>query len=115
MSLLEVKDLVAGYGPVQVLHGISLSVEEGQVAVVLGHREVVEQRAGHPTRTGVAQRGQVEADAVVPRREVAEQVVAAGVGGHRAGQRKAVLGRGRPRILPVPGKRPHQLRRIPKF
>jgi branched-chain amino acid transport system ATP-binding protein len=36
MSLLEVKDLVAGYGAVQVLHGINLSVDEGQVAVVLG-------------------------------------------------------------------------------
>lgn len=36
MSLLEVNDLVAGYGQVQVLHGISLSVDEGQVAVVLG-------------------------------------------------------------------------------
>jgi branched-chain amino acid transport system ATP-binding protein len=36
MSLLEVNNLVAGYGPVQVLHGISLSVDEGQVAVVLG-------------------------------------------------------------------------------
>ena len=36
MSLLEVNNLVAGYGMVQVLNGISLSVEEGEVAVVLG-------------------------------------------------------------------------------
>ena len=36
MSLLEVNNLVAGYGLVQVLNGISLSVEEGEVAVVLG-------------------------------------------------------------------------------
>lgn len=36
MSLLEVNNLVAGYGQVQVLHGISLSVNEGEVAVVLG-------------------------------------------------------------------------------
>ena len=36
MSLLEVKNLVAGYGQVQVLHGIDLSVNEGEVAVVLG-------------------------------------------------------------------------------
>lgn len=36
MSLLEVRDLEGGYGPVQVLHGLSLAVEEGQVAVVLG-------------------------------------------------------------------------------
>ena len=36
MSLLEVNNLVAGYGMVQVLNGISLSVEDGEVAVVLG-------------------------------------------------------------------------------
>jgi branched-chain amino acid transport system ATP-binding protein len=36
MSLLEVTDLCGGYGPVQVLHDVSLAVEEGEVAVVLG-------------------------------------------------------------------------------
>ncbi len=36
MSILEVRGLVAGYGPVQVLHGIDLTVEEGQTVVVLG-------------------------------------------------------------------------------
>ncbi len=36
MSLLEVVDLSAGYGPIQVLHGISLTVDAGEVVVVLG-------------------------------------------------------------------------------
>jgi branched-chain amino acid transport system ATP-binding protein len=36
MSFLEVKGLEAGYGPVQVLRGLDFSVEEGEVAVVLG-------------------------------------------------------------------------------
>jgi branched-chain amino acid transport system ATP-binding protein len=36
MSLLDVKDLHAGYGAVQVLHGVDLSVEDGEIAVVLG-------------------------------------------------------------------------------
>jgi branched-chain amino acid transport system ATP-binding protein len=36
MSLLELSGLRGGYGPVQVLHGIDLAVEEGHVAVVLG-------------------------------------------------------------------------------
>jgi branched-chain amino acid transport system ATP-binding protein len=36
MSFLEVKGLEAGYGPVQVLRGLEFSVEEGEVAVVLG-------------------------------------------------------------------------------
>jgi branched-chain amino acid transport system ATP-binding protein len=34
--LLEVEDLVAGYGPVRVLHGITFSVAEGETAVILG-------------------------------------------------------------------------------
>jgi branched-chain amino acid transport system ATP-binding protein len=36
MSLLEIADLCGGYGPVQVLHDVALTVDEGEVAVVLG-------------------------------------------------------------------------------
>ena len=36
MSLLEVEDLEAGYGPVTVLRGVSLTVDEGKVVTVLG-------------------------------------------------------------------------------
>ncbi len=36
MSLLEVRDLRAGYGSLQVLQGISFSIEEGETAVLLG-------------------------------------------------------------------------------
>lgn len=36
MALLEVTDLVGGYGHLPVLHGISLSIEEGETAVILG-------------------------------------------------------------------------------
>ena len=36
MSLLEVSELQAGYGQAEVLHGISLSVEPGEVVVILG-------------------------------------------------------------------------------
>lgn len=36
MSLLEVTGLVAGYGPVTVLRGLDLSVDEGEIVVVLG-------------------------------------------------------------------------------
>jgi branched-chain amino acid transport system ATP-binding protein len=34
--LLELEDVNARYGPVQALHGVSLSVEEGQICAVLG-------------------------------------------------------------------------------
>jgi branched-chain amino acid transport system ATP-binding protein len=36
MSLLEIKDLTAGYGSLQVLQGISFSIDEGETAVLLG-------------------------------------------------------------------------------
>jgi branched-chain amino acid transport system ATP-binding protein len=36
MSLLELRDVSGGYGPVKVLHDIDLAVEDGHVAVVLG-------------------------------------------------------------------------------
>lgn len=35
-ALLEVSDLTAGYGMVQVLRGISLTVDEGEAVVILG-------------------------------------------------------------------------------
>jgi len=36
VSLLEVRDLRTGYGPLPVLHGVSFSVEEGSTAVLFG-------------------------------------------------------------------------------
>jgi branched-chain amino acid transport system ATP-binding protein len=36
VKVLEITDLNAGYGRIPVLHGISLSVEEGSIAVLLG-------------------------------------------------------------------------------
>jgi branched-chain amino acid transport system ATP-binding protein len=36
VKVLEISDLVAGYGRIRVLHGISFSVEEKSVAVLLG-------------------------------------------------------------------------------
>ncbi len=35
-KMLDVEDLWAGYGPVQVLHGVTFHVNEGEVVVVLG-------------------------------------------------------------------------------
>jgi branched-chain amino acid transport system ATP-binding protein len=36
MTLLQIRSLHAGYGPVSVLHDISLTVEEGEIVVMLG-------------------------------------------------------------------------------
>ena len=35
-TLLELRDVSARYGPVRALHGVSLSVDEGQIVAVLG-------------------------------------------------------------------------------
>ena len=35
-SMLELSDIRAGYGSAEVLHGISVTVDEGEVAVILG-------------------------------------------------------------------------------
>ena len=42
--MLEVHDLKAGYGPVEVLHGLSLNVDTGEIVAVLGANGV---RAPH--------------------------------------------------------------------
>ncbi len=36
MSLLAVENLVAGYGPVDILQGVNLAVEAGRIAVIVG-------------------------------------------------------------------------------
>jgi branched-chain amino acid transport system ATP-binding protein len=36
VSLLQVENLVAGYGPVDILQGVSLTVEAGRIAVIVG-------------------------------------------------------------------------------
>jgi len=36
MKFLELKDIISGYGSMEVLHGISLEVEKGQIVTVLG-------------------------------------------------------------------------------
>ncbi len=36
MALLELNEVVAGYGPTTVLHGVSLSVDEGGIVALLG-------------------------------------------------------------------------------
>jgi ABC-type branched-subunit amino acid transport system ATPase component len=36
MSLLQVSDVFAGYGETEILHGISIAVEEGQIVTIIG-------------------------------------------------------------------------------
>jgi ABC-type branched-subunit amino acid transport system ATPase component len=34
--LLELREVSAGYGPIQILHGVSLAVDEGEIVAVIG-------------------------------------------------------------------------------
>ena len=36
MSLLEVSGVVAGYGETEILHGVSIALEEGQIVTIIG-------------------------------------------------------------------------------
>ena len=36
MSLLEVSDVVAGYGETEILHGVSIVIEKGQIVTIIG-------------------------------------------------------------------------------
>jgi ABC-type branched-subunit amino acid transport system ATPase component len=36
MSLLEVSEVVAGYGDSEILHGVSISVEQGEIVTIIG-------------------------------------------------------------------------------
>ena len=36
MSLLEVSNVVAGYGATEILHGVSIAIEKGQIVTIIG-------------------------------------------------------------------------------
>ena len=36
MSLLEAADIVSGYGPIEILHGVSLAVNAGEMVAIIG-------------------------------------------------------------------------------
>ena len=40
MALLDVIDLKAGYGKIEILHGISISLESGTLCGVIGEHEI---------------------------------------------------------------------------
>jgi len=80
VTLLSVENLVAGYGPVDILQGVSLSVDAGQIAVIIGPNG-----AGKSTAMkaifGLAQvrGGKVLFDEVEITRQPADALVARGI------------------------------------
>ena len=81
MALLEVRDLVVGYGSIPVLQGVNFEIEEGQTAVLLGLN------GAGKTTTVMALAGMIDAQAgsiffqgedvtkLDPRKRVAEGIV----------------------------------------
>jgi len=57
--LLEIRDLKAGYGPVEVLHGFDLEVNDGEVVVVLGANGAGKTTTIRAISGTIARRGEV--------------------------------------------------------
>lgn len=79
MSLLDVRDLVAGYGPVTVLTGLSFSVEPGEVVVILGANGAGKTTTLRALSGLLPAKGHIELDGTSLLGRRADQVTAAGV------------------------------------
>jgi branched-chain amino acid transport system ATP-binding protein len=62
MSLLSVSDLTAGYGPLEVLHGFDLEVNEGEIVVILGANGAGKTTTMRAISGMIARRGRIEFD-----------------------------------------------------
>ncbi len=61
-ALLEVEGLHAGYGPIEVLHGLDLSVEQGEVVVILGANGAGKTTTIRALSGTIARRGRIVLD-----------------------------------------------------
>jgi len=61
-TLLNVEDLWAGYGPVQVLHGVSFNVSHGEVVVILGANGAGKTTTLRALCQMISTRGRIELD-----------------------------------------------------
>ena len=79
MSLLEVRGLHASYGALKVLHGIDLSVEDGEILVMLGANGAGKTTTLRALSGTIARRGEVMFDGRSIDTLPARQIVRAGV------------------------------------
>jgi branched-chain amino acid transport system ATP-binding protein len=79
VTLLELEDVTASYGPVKALHGISLSVDEGAIVAVLGAngagKTTTLRAISHTVRTG----GRISFAGKSLGRQSAESIAAMGI------------------------------------
>jgi branched-chain amino acid transport system ATP-binding protein len=78
-ALLEVSDLRAGYGNIEVLHGLDLRVEAGEIVVVLGANGAGKTTSMRAVAGVIARRGRIDFDGHDISRASAESIVRAGV------------------------------------
>ena len=79
MTLLEVTDLKAGYGQAEVLHGISLTVGQGEVVVMLGANGAGKTTTLRAIAGLIGRRGTVSIGGTALRPGVPSEAVAAGL------------------------------------
>jgi branched-chain amino acid transport system ATP-binding protein len=78
-ALLEVAGLHAGYGPIEVLHGLDLSVGAGEVVVVLGANGAGKTTTMRAISGTIARRGSVRFDGKEITKLGAAEIVDAGI------------------------------------
>jgi branched-chain amino acid transport system ATP-binding protein len=78
-DLLQVEGLHAGYGPVEVLHGIDLTVTAGEVVVVLGANGAGKTTTIRAVSGTIGRRGAVRLDGRDITRSAPDAIVRAGV------------------------------------
>jgi len=79
VSLLKVRGLTAGYGAVEVLHGIDLDVEDGEIVVILGANGAGKTTTMRAVSGMIARTGTVELSGVDIARTGAEKLVRLGI------------------------------------
>ncbi len=79
MSLLSVRDVRAGYGPLEVLHGITLDVEAGEIVVILGANGAGKTTTMRAVSGMIARAGHVTFDGVDISGLNAEKIVRLGI------------------------------------
>ncbi|MFM7489409.1 MAG: ABC transporter ATP-binding protein [Actinomycetota bacterium] len=62
MSLLSITDLAAGYGPLEVLHGFDLQVNQGEIVVILGANGAGKTTTMRAISGMIPRRGRIEFD-----------------------------------------------------
>jgi branched-chain amino acid transport system ATP-binding protein len=79
MQLLELEDVHAGYGPTRVLHGVSLTMAEGEIVSLLGANGAGKTTALRAICGGVRWEGTINLSGRSLRRMSTEDIVRAGV------------------------------------